>query len=151
MTAQKELKLAYGLAIILFIVGVLSFAAFPAKTPDEPIRKMYKTVAGKVLFDHKTHAADAGYALSCMDCHHHPEEPEDEEEAMLSCGYCHQLPAEGEAFPKTCFDCHEEEDFEDEDIEVTKSADAFHLQCEGCHQDGGVGPVEERCSWCHVL
>ena len=74
----KELQLAYRLAITLFIVGVASYAytAFSAKPPDEPIRVMYKTTAGKVLFDHKTHSADTGYGISCYDCHHHP--PEDE-------------------------------------------------------------------------
>ena len=150
MTPQKELKLAYSLAIALLIVGVLSFAAFPAKTPDEPIRIMYKSVAGKVLFDHKTHAADAGYALACQDCHHHPAEPEDEKEALVACGVCHQIPAEGEAFPKSCMECHEEEDIEDAEF-TAKRADAYHAQCEGCHQESEIGPVEERCNWCHVM
>ena len=57
MTSKKELKLAYALAIILLIVGVLSYAAFSEKVPEEPIRLMFKCVAGKVLFDHKIHAA----------------------------------------------------------------------------------------------
>ena len=149
MTQQKELKLAYGLAIILFIVGVLSFAAFPAKTPDEPVRLMYKTVAGKVLFDHNTHAADAGYALSCQDCHHHPEEPEEEEDALQPCGFCHQIPMEGETLPDACNDCHEPDEIED--TEISKKSDAFHLQCESCHQEAEVGPEENRCSWCHVM
>ena len=46
------MQIAYILIIVLLFVGVISYAAFPAKTPDEPIRLMYKTVAGKVLFDH---------------------------------------------------------------------------------------------------
>jgi len=150
MTPQKELKLAYSMAIALLIVGVLSFAAFPAKTPDEPIRIMYKSVAGKVLFDHKTHAADVGYALACQDCHHHPEEPEDEKEALVACGVCHQIPAEGESFPKSCMECHDEEDIEDAELTAKKS-DAYHAQCEGCHQESEIGPVEERCNWCHVM
>ena len=149
MTPQKELKLAYSLAAILLIVGFISYGAFPAKPPDEPIRLMYKTLAGKVLFDHKTHAAETGYALACQDCHHHPEEPEEEADALQPCGYCHQIPAEGEALPKTCLDCHEPEDIED--VEITKRSDAFHSQCESCHQEGGIGPEEERCSWCHVM
>ena len=146
MTPQKELKLAYSLAIILLIVGFISFAAFPAKTPDEAIRLMYKTVAGKVLFDHKTHSAETGYALACQDCHHHPEDPE---AAFQPCGYCHQIPAEGEALPTTCNDCHEPDEIED--AEISKRSDAFHFQCESCHQESGVGPEEQRCSWCHVM
>ncbi|MBL7178720.1 MAG: cytochrome c3 family protein [Desulfobacterales bacterium] len=150
MSPQKELKLAYGLAIVLLIVGVIGYAAAPAKTPDKPIRIMYKTVAGKVLFDHKTHIAESGYSLACKDCHHHPEGSEDEgEEAEIQpCNYCHQALAEGETFPKTCLDCHEAEELED--TEISNRPDAFHSQCEKCHKESGAGPEENRCSWCHV-
>jgi len=149
MTSQKELKLAYSLAVIMLIVGVISYAAAPAQTPDKPMRIMYKTVAGKVLFDHKTHAIETGYGLACTDCHHHPEDPEDEEEALKSCGVCHQVPPEGEKFPKSCLDCHEPDEIEDS--EISTKADAFHNQCESCHKESGVGPEENRCNWCHVL
>jgi Zn finger protein HypA/HybF involved in hydrogenase expression len=90
MTSKKELRLAYALAIILFVVGVLSYAiaAFSAKTPESPMRLMFKGVAGKVLFDHKTHTGDAGYGISCGQCHHHPEE---DEAALRACGDCHSL------------------------------------------------------------
>jgi len=106
MTPQKELKLAYSLAIILLVVGVISYATAPAKTPDEPVRMMFKVVAGNVLFDHKTHTVETGYGLACIDCHHHRAEDE-EEEPFLACGYCHQIPKEGEALPQSCVECHE--------------------------------------------
>ncbi len=155
MTPQKELKLAYGLAIVLLIVGVLSFAAFPAKTPDEPIRIMYKSVAGKVLFDHKTHRADSGYSLACEDCHHHFEFEgssgiDGEEPVVQACAVCHPFKPKEQAYPESCMECHDEEDL-DEDVEITKRTDAFHNQCEGCHQETEIGPVEERCNWCHVM
>ena len=148
MTSKKELKLAYCLAVILLVVGVISYAAFPAKAPEEPVRVMYKVVAGKVLFDHKAHTAESGYGLSCSDCHHHPE---DEEESLLACGDCHQIPAEGEAFPQFCNECHEPDEIEDS--EMTKRADAFHSKCEECHKESDIGPVEndDRCSWCHFM
>lgn len=145
MTPQKELKLAYSLAIILLVVGVISYAAFPAKMPEKPIRIMYKSVAGKVLFDHKTHDSEAGYGLSCSDCHHHPE---DEDSSLRACGDCHQAPAEGQEFPESCTECHEPDEIED--TEIIKKTDAFHSQCEECHQESGAGPQENRCSWCHV-
>ena len=37
MTPKKELQIAYGMGIILLIVGFLSYAAFPAKSPDKPV------------------------------------------------------------------------------------------------------------------
>jgi len=149
MIPKRELQIAYILIVVFFFVGVISYAAFPAKTPDEPIRLMYKTVAGKVLFDHKTHYAESGYGLACNECHHHPEEPEDEEEALLKCGYCHQVPSEDQTYPESCLDCHEAEDLEES--EMIKQSDAFHSQCEKCHQEVGAGPEKERCNWCHVM
>jgi len=145
MTPKKELQLAYGLIIILFLVGVISYAGFPAKTPDQPVRIMYKGVAGKVLFDHKTHASEAGYGLSCSDCHHHPE---DEDTSLRACGDCHQALVEGQEFPESCTECHEPDEIEDS--EIIKKTDAFHSQCEECHQESGAGPEKNRCSWCHV-
>ncbi len=149
MTPKRELQIAYSLIIVFLFVGFISYAAFPAKTPDEPVRLMYKTVAGKVLFDHKTHLSDSGYGLACQDCHHHPEEPEELEEALVACGECHKVLEEGKTFPDSCLDCHEAEDLEDS--EVLKKSDAFHSQCESCHQEVDAGPEEERCSWCHVM
>ena len=147
MTPKRELQIAYTLIVVFFFVGVISYAAFPAKTPDQPIRIMYKSVAGKALFDHKTHYAESGYGLACTECHHHPEEPDDPEEAILKCGYCHQTLEKGQNWPKTCLDCHEAEDLEES--EVMKKSDAFHAQCINCHKEAGSGP--EECNSCHVL
>jgi len=146
MTSKKELQIAYSLAIILFIVRVLSyaFAAFSAKAPELPIRLMFKGVAGKVLFDHKIHTEDAGYAISCGECHHHPGE---DEAAIRACGDCHNFSEKSEALPPTCAECHEADDIEDS--EVIKRVDAFHSQCIGCHKENEAGP--EKCSSCHVM
>ena len=128
MFSKLQLKLAYGLAIYLFFVGVLCYAAFPPKIPDEPVRLMFDVTAGKVLFDHKTHYAEDGYGISCGDCHHTLDE--DEYADAGSCTECHD-PDEG-------------------DEEMPKRADAFHQQCAGCHEGYGAGPIEKDCSACHV-
>ena len=130
MTAKNNLQLAYGLAIILLVVGVLSYAytSLLAKPLDQPVRLMFKVTAGNVLFDHKTHTVESGYGLSCIDCHHTDEEDETN--------------------PDLCGDCHE---FVSEDEEIPNRADSFHLQCAGCHQDVDSGPVLEECTSCHVL
>jgi len=126
MISNKELQIAYGLAIILLVVGVLSYAAFPAKSPDQPVRLMFKCVAGKVLFDHKTHTSESGYGISCNDCHHNLEE--------------------GEIKPQACGECHESES---QDEDMPNRSDAFHSQCIDCHKEGGAGP--EKCASCHVM
>jgi hypothetical protein len=128
MFSKIELKQAYGLAICFMFVGVVCYAAFPAKTPAEPVRLMFDVTAGKVLFDHKTHSADNGYGISCGDCHHTL--AEDEYADAQSCSECHD-PDEG-------------------DEETPKRADAFHQQCSGCHEGYGAGPLEKECSACHV-
>jgi hypothetical protein len=126
MVSKNELKMAYGLAIVLFVVGVISYAAFPAKTPERPLRLMFHSIAGKVLFSHKTHTDSLGYGLSCRDCHHTLEE--------------------GETEASACIECHEPQS---DDPSVPKRSDAFHQQCINCHKEIEAGPQE--CASCHVL
>lgn len=144
MFSKKELKLAYGAAACLLVIGVISYAAFPLKAPEEPLRLMYTVAAGNVLFNHKMHTSEEGYGMTCFDCHHHPEE---DESSLIACGSCHIPPAEDGAVNETCLDCHDESEFEG--VEVPTRADAFHLQCINCHRDFEAGPVE--CMSCHTL
>jgi len=127
MVSKRELKVAYGLAICLLVVGIICYAAYSAKPPDQPVRLMFEVTAGKVLFDHKKHTSDIGYGFSCGDCHHTL--TEDEYEDAQSCSECHD-PDEG-------------------DEDVPKRGDAFHLQCIGCHEQFEAGPKE--CAECHVM
>ncbi|PKN28864.1 MAG: cytochrome C [Deltaproteobacteria bacterium HGW-Deltaproteobacteria-21] len=124
MEPRKERLLAYVIVIVLFLVGVVSYAAYPDRKPEQPPRIMLKNTAGSVLLDHKQHSISSGYAVPCMDCHH---EMDDEKSRPQSCNECHT--AEGEDTPKR--------------------SDAFHQLCKGCHEDGGIGPVE--CAGCHMM
>lgn len=127
MELKSEKFIAYCLAALLLVIGVVCYAAFPAKTAEEPIRIMLNSTAGKVMFSHKVHAGEDGYGIECVDCHHVWEE--DSGEKPVSCGECHEAESEEEDMPKR--------------------SDALHRQCIGCHEDDGTGPVE--CSKCHVL
>ncbi len=128
MFSKRELQLVCAAAVVLLLIGVVSYAAFSAKPPERPIRIVYPVTAGNVLFDHKTHADETGYGLSCGDCHHTLEE--DEYDQAQSCSECHD-PTEG-------------------DEEVPKRADALHLQCAGCHEAFEAGPAKKECALCHV-
>ncbi len=130
MFSKKELRLAYGLAVCLLVIGVVSYAAFPLKVPEEPLRIMYNVASGNVPFNHKIHTGEQGYGLACEDCHH--ELLDDEFDEAQACG-------DG---------CH---DPEEGDEEVPKRADAFHQQCAGCHEDYEAGPVEKECALCHII
>ncbi|MEJ2723954.1 MAG: cytochrome c3 family protein [Deltaproteobacteria bacterium] len=123
MNRGREKLVAYAAGIILTVVGVVCYAAFPYRMPEQPVRIMFKSTAGNVLFNHKMHTSEQGYGYGCMECHH---TLEDVSERPLACGECHE-PDSGEV----------------------KRSDAFHKECQGCHDDSGMGPVE--CSGCHVL
>jgi len=147
MTSKKHRLIVYGVAAQLLLIAIICYAAFPVKAPEQPIRLMYQTNAGKVLFDHKTHTSADGYALDCYDCHHHP--PGDQE-ALIACSECHlQDPKKGEIPPK-CLDCHDASEIEDS--EYPNLSDAFHQQCIQCHEQFGAGPQggSENCSKCHI-
>jgi len=121
MEIKKERTFAYALAAILFLIGVVCYAAFPEKRPEQPVRVMLKSIGGNVLFDHKQHAAKDGYNYACDDCHHTGDN--------VSC---------------STKDCHQAEPGD-----APKRGDAFHTQCKGCHDQSGMGPVD--CSACHML
>ena len=90
MAFKKDAQLIFRYIIVLLLVGVLCYAAFPQKTPDEPVRIVMRNLGGKVIFDHKTHAsAEGGYGLECSDCHHN----------ILDDG----------GDPESCEDCHEKD------------------------------------------
>jgi hypothetical protein len=147
MTSKKQLLFAYGLAIHLLLIGIICYAAFPVKTPVRPIRIMYQTKAGKVLFDHQAHSSINGYALSCYDCHHHPS---GDKKALVACGQCHKASVKNGSQPARCLDCHDKSKIKD--TKMISKADAFHQQCIGCHEQFGKGPQfgSQNCNKCHV-
>jgi hypothetical protein len=127
MFSKHELKKVYGWTIGLLVIAVASYAAFPSKPPEKPVRIAFQNVAGKVIFDHERHLAERGYGLSCGECHH-TLSPEEYSQAG-SCTECHAL--------------------EEGDGDVPKRSDAIHQQCIDCHREYGAGPVE--CAQCHVM
>jgi hypothetical protein len=124
MELKKETAIAYVFSAVLLIVGVVCYAAFPMKTPEEPIRILLKGTGGNVLFDHKKHTSEDGYGLDCTDCHHMWEGDGTKPEA---CGECHEVDGE----------------------DPMKRSDAFHMLCKGCHEDDGTAPV--TCQGCHAF
>ncbi len=126
MDVKKEKVIAYIACVILLITGLVCYAAFAGGAPEEPVRIMFKSAQGKVLFSHKVHAANDGYGYYCTDCHHLWDE--DEENRPVSCSECHMS--------------------ESDDEYMAKRSDALHRQCQGCHEEGAAGPSE--CSGCHV-
>ena len=121
MTSQRDLKVAIFMMIIFMITGIVCYASFSPPVPDEPMRIMFQTKAGKVLFTHSVHSFD--YTSDCFECHHLTSFPPD----------------------YNCSECH----FKEGDVLMLSREDAFHDQCIKCHDDMGEGPVE--CDACHSL
>ena len=145
MASKKHLQIAYSAAIILFVIGAFSYAAFSAKKPEHPVRLMFKGIAGKVLFDHKIHASGTGYGAACNDCHHHPA---GQASGYRPCSDCHLSEGNNTGTqPESCKECHDPGDYEG--VEILKKTEAFHTQCINCHKQIGAGPQE--CSACHVM
>lgn len=144
MTSERDLKLVYSVAVILFIVGLFCYAAFPSTPSDDPIRIQYRSATGSVLFQHSKHAAD--YGVSCLDCHHHFV---DDANDAIACSECHlKNPEENAPPPERCLDCHGADEIKDS--EIPAKTDAFHQQCTTCHSGIGAGPEEKDCSECHA-
>jgi hypothetical protein len=127
MFSRKELNLVYIGTVILFLLAMVSYTAFPNQAPKRPLRIAFQSVAGKVIFDHGGHHSEAGYGLACGECHH-----------TLA---PHEYDQAG-----SCIECHA---LESDDEDMPNRADAFHQQCIACHQEYGAGPID--CSECHVM
>jgi len=176
MSDKNELKLALLIAVVLLAAGVVSYAAYPVKSPDKPVRVML-TAAGQknVLFDHQVHQDE--YGLECSDCHHSIAEKKGMPEQ--ACGSCHKAdgafkPALGKKgmfdhethsqdLGLSCQDCHHMYDeqsggepqacsachMDTGDEDMPSLEDACHKQCIGCHADMGSGPTTSNCNECH--
>ncbi len=123
MVSERQHKTALWSAVVLFFIGIVCYAAASVKTPDEPIRVMFRNVAGHILFDHKVHTDD--YGIACEDCHHNLTDKNGDEE-IWRCNTCHKPDSE----------------------DIPKSMNAYH-QCIDCHEDMGAGPV--ACDECHMM
>jgi octaheme c-type cytochrome (tetrathionate reductase family) len=94
---------------------------------ESPFVNTFEDTYGSVRFMHSQHAASLGG--DCAACHHYrPADPEASE--TVACSACHQ----------TAFD-------REHRGRVGLKA-AYHLQCMGCHEKSGKGPVD--CEGCHL-
>lgn len=142
----KKVPTAKWIAFVLLVLGIIGylFSAYTSKATDQPVRVIYETPSGKVLFDHKAHIDKTKYGLSCTDCHHHPD---DEEEAInYSCNDCHVTDTD-QSNNQICLDCHEQADIEG--VEINNQVEPTHTrgECIQCHREFGRGPV--TCNNCH--
>lgn len=175
MSSEKQLNIAYVLALACLVIGIVCYAFIHPVPADEPVRIHFKSVGGNVLFDHQAHVET--YEIDCAACHH---ASNSEETALFtSCTSCHQAQEGPLSFGENglfdhdmhidadldCVSCHHDysEDSEEEprpcrechtktgDGESELSArEVFHLQCISCHEENDITPGGTDCSQCHV-
>jgi hypothetical protein len=111
------------LLLCLFVVIALWGYCFEQKA--DPIRVVFITKGGPVVFDHLEHASPEGYELECESCHHnYSAEEENEDSAIMNCRECHY----SKKLTTVC-----------EDADVHKRC--IGENCMQCH--------EENCEFCH--
>ena len=128
MGSRQGLKPVWVAIACLLLIAVVSYAAFPAKAPKQPIRVVFQSIAGKVMFSHDRHLSATGYAFQCDECHHTLAPGEFDRAG--SCTACHPAGEGG-------------------DESVLSRADALHKQCIDCHLGYDKGPTE--CAQCHMM
>ncbi|MFZ5563682.1 MAG: cytochrome c3 family protein [Thermodesulfobacteriota bacterium] len=142
MGSQKEIKVAYGLAVVLLVVGIVCYAAGSPEKPDEPVRKVYKNLGGDVVFDHTTHTQ---YADDCTVCHHH-----NETENFTACAQCHGT-QEAKTVPAVCADCHplSGDKYPSDDHHAFLETEPDTWTCKRCHSLAEGETVPASCGECH--
>ncbi len=112
------------LSALLWVIASPGQAQTPQEAPPDTVTiDGMSHWFGPVIFTHGDHAE---LADSCLDCHHHSDDPTD----INSCDSCHS-----EAFDPT-------------EPETPQLKMAYHQRCIGCHQTEEAGAM--ACIECHV-
>lgn len=124
MFEQKTNKLELGIIAVLAVISIIGYSM---KSSGSPIRVLFKTNGGPVVFDHKVHEEDAG--IECSICHHEL----DTDEKIMNCRQCHNAvsedygsicedrPIHKQCIGANCIDCHNKEGMDTTD-------------CKSCHK-----------------
>lgn len=140
---KENVKLAYGLAAVLLIVGGLCYSVGSEPQPPEPIRIVFSGVSGDVLFNHEGHLY---YEGDCSVCHHHGDSSE-----FMACGTCHKKKVP-QTVPQICSDCHPlaEDPFSyNEHHRRILEEDPGAYACKDCHQMKKGEKLPYACGDCH--
>lgn len=129
MGKTRSNRIALVLLITSLLVGVAAFYHQETQAPpEEPVRVVYESKGGLVVFDHAAHSARM--EDDCIACHH--EDGDDDEK-------------------ENCRDCHIDNDIPimhayHEKGEDYLDDDTFQ-SCMSCHEEWGQDP--KNCQGCH--
>ncbi len=112
--------------IALIIIGIVGYTTEKSTTP---VRILFKTGGGNVIFSHKAHILDYGF-LKCQECHHNT--LPDTSIKDWRCRDCH---SQGTMYEGLCED-------------RAPHVNCVGVQCISCHEEM-LGMGGEDCSMCH--
>ena len=129
MGKTRSNQIALLLLLTSLLVGVVAFYYHDTMAPpEEPVRVIYESKGGLVVFDHAAHIARM--KNDCTACHHYDGDEEDKE---------------------NCRDCHIENDIPVMDAYHEKGEDFLdddtYQSCMSCHEERGKDP--KNCRGCH--
>ena len=114
-------------ALIIAIFAILALIGYTQEESGSPVRVLFKTQGGAVIFGHQTHASD--YGIECVKCHHKNDLTG---ENKYDCRFCHRSgtdydklcdsrPIHKQCIGANCIDCHNESGMDTKD-------------CKSCHR-----------------
>jgi len=141
--------------IVTAAVGILGYS-LEDEQRAEPLRMLYETTAGPVVFDHQLHATSGSYDLECRKCHHletHLSFEADEGPVVFD----HQAHGR-EGSGMECRECHHlttHLSFENDrggvvfDHQTHSTSADYDLGCDDCHHMKEEGKRVAECGSCH--
>ena len=108
--------------IIILVMAIIGIIGYTVEETGSPIRVLFKTKGGNVIFSHKTHLSE--YDIKCKKCHHEiePGKPV----VKWNCRECHSAgtdydmicedrPIHKQCIGANCIDCHKEMGMDEKD------------------------------------
>lgn len=138
--------------VLLAVLSIVGYA-LPPQSEKIPQRILFDNAGGKVVFDHRVHAAE--YDIACQTCHHENTTARD---AVKPCGTCHGVTFDA-AFRKdhataindlpSCATCHHMT-FKPAPWGHEAHSKEYGVECRDCHHtDTAIEPEPQNCADCH--
>lgn len=148
-------KRSIPIAVVVACTALIALVGYlmPVESNTVPERILLDNMAGKVVFDHKTHFVQ--YKVPCTKCHHESPQQRDN---VQRCGVCHGV-AFDDAFrknhvtrfndPAACATCHHVT-FASKKWGHEAHAKDYGVDCRDCHhKDKSIEPEPQKCGDCH--
>lgn len=132
--------------LILAVGGYL----LPEKSDPLPNKILMNSAAGRVVFNHETHAARED--ANCIICHHDAQKAD---QAGQPCKTCHGLEFDasfrGHSYtmdPSTCASCHHTT-MSTKNWGHSLHSRQMNLECTSCHHGPQIETTPQNCANCH--